>query len=70
MGNSNFIRQKGNYEELLCYKKSICVYDTLSPFSLFYLSTTTSNKSAIKQTRYQIYLSIVEREQIQQTNVC
>ena len=27
MGNSNFIRQKGNYEELLCYKKSVCVYD-------------------------------------------
>ena len=27
MSNSNFIRQKGNYEELLCYKKSVCVYD-------------------------------------------
>lgn len=27
MGNSNFIRQKGNYEDLLCYKKSVCVYD-------------------------------------------
>ena len=33
MSSSNFIRQNSNYEELLCYKKSICVYDTLSPFS-------------------------------------
>ena len=33
MGNSNFIRQKGNYEELLCYKKSVCVYDVTYYFA-------------------------------------
>lgn len=27
MQSSDFIRQKGNYENLLCYKKSMCVYD-------------------------------------------
>ena len=27
MSNKDFIRQKGNYEDLLCYKKSVCVYD-------------------------------------------
>lgn len=33
MSNSNFIRQKGNYEELLCYKKSVCVYDVTYYFA-------------------------------------
>ena len=30
---SNFIRQKGNYEDLLCYKKSMCVYDVTYYFA-------------------------------------
>lgn len=37
MGNSGFIRQKGNYEELLCYKKSVCVYDVTYYFAHKYL---------------------------------
>lgn len=37
MSNTNFIRQKGNYEELLCYKKSVCIYDTTYYFAHKYL---------------------------------
>ena len=33
MSNKDFIRQKGNYEELLCYKKSVCVYDVTYYFA-------------------------------------
>ena len=60
-------------------------YNFLSLFVTFYnfnnLKTTAScsyeqlaylitNKSASKRIQYQIYLNIVEREQIQQTKVC
>ena len=34
------------------------------------LAYLTTNKSASKRIQYQIYLNIVEREQIQQTKVC
>ncbi|MBQ8629711.1 MAG: four helix bundle suffix domain-containing protein [Bacteroidaceae bacterium] len=37
MQSSDFIRQKGNYEELLCYKKSMCVYDVTYYFAHKYL---------------------------------
>ena len=37
MDNSGFIRQKGNYEDLLCYKKSVCVYDVTYYFAHKYL---------------------------------
>ena len=37
MQRSDFIRQKGNYEELLCYKKSMCVYDVTFYFAHKYL---------------------------------
>lgn len=37
MSNTNFIRQKGNYEELLCYKKSVCIYDATYYFAHKYL---------------------------------
>lgn len=33
----DFIKQKGNYEELLCYKKSMCVYDVTYYFAHKYL---------------------------------
>lgn len=38
MQSSNFIRQKGNYEDLLCYKKSMCIYDVTYYFAHKYLS--------------------------------
>ena len=38
MQSSNFIRQKGNYEELICYKKSMCIYDVTYYFAHKYLS--------------------------------
>ncbi|MBR4064863.1 MAG: four helix bundle suffix domain-containing protein [Tidjanibacter sp.] len=31
--HSNFIRQQGNYKELLCYQKSVCVYDVTYYFA-------------------------------------
>lgn len=37
MKNGDFIRQKGNYNELLCYKKSVCVYDVTYYFAHKYL---------------------------------
>lgn len=37
MDNSAFIRQKGNYKDLLCYKKSLCVYDVTYYFAHKYL---------------------------------
>lgn len=37
MQSSDFIRQKGNYEDLLCYKKSMCVYDVTFYFAHKYL---------------------------------
>ena len=37
MRNKEFIRQKGNYEDLLCYKKSVCVYDVTYYFAHKYL---------------------------------
>ena len=37
MDNSGFIRQKGNYEDLLCYKKAVCVYDVTYYFAHKYL---------------------------------
>lgn len=37
MQSHDFIRQKGNYEELLCYKKSMCVYDVTYYFAHKYL---------------------------------
>ena len=37
MQSSDFIRQKGNYEDLLCYKKSVCVYDVTYYFAHKYL---------------------------------
>lgn len=37
MQSRDFIRQKGNYEELLCYKKSVCVYDVTFYFAHTYL---------------------------------
>ena len=37
MQSSDFIRQKGNYQELICYKKSICVYDVTFYFAHKYL---------------------------------
>lgn len=33
MNNRNFIKQKGNYEELICYKKSVCIYDVTYYFA-------------------------------------
>ena len=33
MGDSKFIRQKGNYKDLLCFKKSVCVYDVTYYFA-------------------------------------
>ena len=33
MKNGCFIKQKGNYEDLLCYKKSVCVYDVTYYFA-------------------------------------
>lgn len=33
MDNKEFIRQKGNYEDLLCYKKAVCVYDVTYYFA-------------------------------------
>ncbi len=38
MQSSNFIRQKGNYEELICYKKSMCIYDVTYYFAHKYLN--------------------------------
>lgn len=35
---SDFIRQKGNYHDLLCYRKSVCVYDVTFYFAHKYLS--------------------------------
>ena len=32
-----FIRQKGNYEDLICYKKSVCIYDITYYFAHKYL---------------------------------
>lgn len=37
MGNNEFIRQKGNYENLLCYKKAACVFDVTYYFAHKYL---------------------------------
>lgn len=37
MDSSGFIRQKGNYEDLLCYKKAVCVYDITYYFAHTYL---------------------------------
>ena len=37
MDSHNFIRQKGNYEDLLCYKKSVYVYDVTYYFAHKYL---------------------------------
>ena len=37
MDGMNFIRQKGNYEDLLCYKKALCVYDVTYYFAHKYL---------------------------------
>ena len=37
MDSHDFIRQKGNYEDLLCYKKSVCVYDVTYYFAHKYL---------------------------------
>ncbi len=37
MQSQDFIRQKGNYEELICYKKSVCVYDVTYYFAHKYL---------------------------------
>ena len=39
MDNRNFIRQKGNCEDLLCYKNLVCVYDVtyflhISPYPI------------------------------------
>lgn len=33
----DFIRQKGNYEDLICYKKSVCIYDVTFYFAHKYL---------------------------------
>ena len=38
MQSSDFIRQKGNYENLICYKKSMCIYDVTYYFAHKYLS--------------------------------
>ena len=37
MSESKFLRQKGNYADLLCYKKSVCVYDVTYYFAHKYL---------------------------------
>ncbi len=37
MNSTNFIRQKGNYKELLCYQKALCIYDTTYYFAHKYL---------------------------------
>lgn len=37
MESKGFIRQKGNYEDLLCYKKAVCVYDVTYYFAHKYL---------------------------------
>ena len=37
MQSHDYIRQKGNYKELLCYKKSMCVYDVTYYFAHKYL---------------------------------
>ena len=37
MEGKDFIKQKGNYEDLLCYKKSLCVYDVTYYFAHKYL---------------------------------
>ena len=37
MKNREFIRQKGNYENLICYKKSVCIYDITYYFAHKYL---------------------------------
>lgn len=38
MQSGDFIRQKGNYENLLCYQKSKCVYDVTFYFAHKYLN--------------------------------
>lgn len=38
MSESKFLPQKGNYKDLLCYKKSVCVYDVTYYFTHQYLS--------------------------------
>ncbi len=37
MESKGFIRQKGNYKDLLCYKKAVCVYDVTYYFAHKYL---------------------------------
>lgn len=37
MKSREFIRQKGNYENLICYKKSVCIYDITYYFAHKYL---------------------------------
>ena len=37
MKSREFIRQKGNYEDLICYKKSVCIYDITYYFAHKYL---------------------------------
>ena len=37
MKSQEFIRQKGNYENLICYKKSVCIYDITYYFAHKYL---------------------------------
>ena len=37
MKSQEFIRQKGNYEDLICYKKSVCIYDITYYFAHKYL---------------------------------
>ena len=38
MGDCDFLPQKGNYQDLLCYKKSVCVYDVTYYFAHKFLS--------------------------------
>jgi four helix bundle suffix protein len=49
MDYSSFIKQKSSYEDLLCYKKSLCVYDVTYYFAHKYLQ---KGDILIKQTDY------------------
>ena len=57
MNSNDFIRQKGNYEDLLCYKKSVCVYDVTFYFAHKYLQKgdrTIDQMFAMEESKQEI----------------
>lgn len=60
MSDSTFLRQKGNYEDLLCYKKSMCVYDVTYYFAHKFLGKGDRTVDQMVQAARSCKQNIVE----------